>query len=220
VLSGLLLALPLALTIWIVYQAYGFVRGLLLDPLSQIVTGAVARSEGGALPAWWVQWVAPLVAACLVLLLLYILGYFVSSRIARAVDWLMAHLPGVDLVYKALRDVFASLNKQRLAAKPQRVVLVPFPHPGTKALAIVNQELKETGTGRSILCVFVMTSVVPPAGFTLFVPESDVVDAGWPLNTMFQTILSGGLTAPPAIPYETGTRTTKVAPPDDSGASR
>ena len=51
----------------------------------------------------------------------------------------------------------------------------------------------------------VLTGVVPPTGFTLFVPEESVTDVDWTVNETIQVILSGGLTSPETIRYFTST---------------
>jgi uncharacterized membrane protein len=47
---------------------------------------------------------------------------------------------------------------------------------------------------------------MPPAGFTLFVPEESVTDIDWTTNQTLQAILSGGITAPAAIHFFEGLR--------------
>jgi uncharacterized membrane protein len=45
---------------------------------------------------------------------------------------------------------------------------------------------------------------MPPAGFTLFLPEESVTNIGWSVNDTLQAIVSGGLTVPPTIHYFQG----------------
>jgi uncharacterized membrane protein len=45
---------------------------------------------------------------------------------------------------------------------------------------------------------------MPPAGFTLFVPEESVTDVDWSMNQALQVIVSGGITAPGAVHYSQG----------------
>ncbi len=208
VISGLVLALPIALTFWIIYQLYLFARKVFLDPAGQIVQ-AIYRAISGrqvvADPAEiWSRFVSPAVAVVLVVGLLYFLGLFARSGLRRAVDWVLLRLPVVTTIYKALSNVFESLDAQRRGNAFQRVVLVEFPHPGSKALAFVTRNLQDPATGRTILCVCVLTGVVPPAGFTLFVPEESVIDLDWTVNQALQAILSGGITTPGVIHYSQG----------------
>ena len=84
------------------------------------------------------------------------------------------------------------------------MVLVDFPHPGSKALAFVTKTLATPRPAGPILCVCVLTGVVPPSGFTLYVPEDDVTDVDWSVNQALQAILSGGITTPSVIHYTRG----------------
>ncbi|MEO6809022.1 MAG: DUF502 domain-containing protein [Isosphaeraceae bacterium] len=201
ILSGLILALPIVITFWIFFQLYSTLQRLVLNPIALQVNHLIGNRTSDWLPDWWLRIVAPLVAIVAVLGFLYVLGYFVRSRVALMLDRLMLHLPIVTIVYKAVRNLFHSLDDQRHAAKPQRVVLVPFPYPGMRALAYVTKTLHDADTRETILCVCILTGVVPPAGFTLFVPETDVIDLDWTVNEMLQAVLTGGITVPEVIRF-------------------
>jgi uncharacterized membrane protein len=56
---------------------------------------------------------------------------------------------------------------------------------------------------------------MPPAGFTLFVPEESVTSIAWSVNETLQAILSGGITAPPTIHFSEGV----AAPPHSVAAA-
>lgn len=201
IIGGLIFALPIVITFWIVYWIYSTLQRIILDPTAGFIRHLAGLEDQLGLPYWWRVIASPLIAIGLALVFLYVLGYFARSRIDRILDWLLSRVPLVTVVYKAVRNVIHSLDAQRRDHRPQRVVLVPFPHPGTKAVALVTNTIRDAGTGENILCVYVMTAIVPPAGFTLFVPESEAIELGWTTNDAFQTILSGGLTAPASITY-------------------
>ena len=88
------------------------------------------------------------------------------------------------------------------------MVLVEFPHPGTRSLGLVTNSLRDVTTGRTILTVCVLTGLMPPAGFTLFVPEESVTNIAWSVNETLQSILSGGITAPVDDPLFRGASNT------------
>ena len=80
------------------------------------------------------------------------------------------------------------------------------------ALAFVTNTLRDATTDRTILCVTLLTGVMPPSGFTLFVPEENVTDIDWSMNQTLQAILSGGITAPASIHYFEGVRVASTGP--------
>ncbi len=210
ILGGLILALPIALTFWIVFWLYTTVMQVVLAPAIWLVNKSLGyyKLSDNVTAA-----LAPVLAFGLVLFALYCLGLFVRSRMHRMVDWVMLHLPVVNTIFKAVNNVFQSLGQQLQGDQAmKRVVLVAFPHPGARSLAFVTNALLDATTGKTILCVCVLTGVMPPAGFTLFVPEEDVTDIDWSVNQTIQAILSGGLTSPASIHYFQGLRVPPTGP--------
>lgn len=200
IISGLLLALPIALTFWILYWLYSSLQAIVLGPMTRLYV-SIRHVDP---PPWWDRWAAPPIAAALILVLLYLLGLFVRSSALAAVDWVLFRVPVVTTIYRALRNVSQSLANQMQKQQYQRVVLVEFPHPGIRALAFVTNTLQDAATGQTILCVCVLTGVMPPAGFTLYVPEDKVIDVAWSANECLQAILSGGMTSPASIHFFNG----------------
>lgn len=202
IFSGLFLALPILITGWIIYWLYSLFRGYVVDPFYVFVSDLRARDAFyAALPEWWDHFVAPVFAILLVLISLYVLGLFVRSRVYRLFNWMMLHVPVVTTIYQAVSGLFTALENQRKVAQFKRVVLVEFPQPGMRSLGLVTNSLKDARTGRTIVCVCVLTGVMPPSGFTLFVPEESVTDIPWTLNQALQAIVTGGITAPDSIGY-------------------
>lgn len=210
ILGGLIASLPIALTFWIVYWLYTTVMQVVLYPAIVLVNYPLGRY---GLNEQVIRYLAPVIAFVLVLFALYCLGLFVRSRTHRTVNWVMLHLPVVNTIFKAVNNVFQSLGQQLQGEHTfQRVVLVAFPHPGMRSLAFVTNSLLDATTGKTILCVCVLTGVMPPAGFTLFIPEEDVTDIDWSVNQTIQAILSGGLTSPATIRYFSGLRVPPTGP--------
>lgn len=201
ILSGLFLALPIALTFWIVYWLYSTIQGIVLLPTGRLTARLF---QDGSPPFWWENVVAPFLGVVAVLGFLYILGLLVHSSLLRAVDWVLLRVPIVTTIYKALTNVVQSLGNQMQSSPSKRVVLVEFPHPGMRALAFVTNTLTDPATNQTILCVCVLTGVMPPAGFTLYVPEESVTNLDWSMNQALQAILSGGMTSPTVIHFSNG----------------
>jgi uncharacterized membrane protein len=205
IIGGLVAALPIAITFGILWWLYSFFRGLILPPFVWLVVHAIGTETVHSLPDWWENLVAPALATVLVLVLLYCLGWFVRSRFHRAVDWVLLHLPVVTVVYKAVRNVFESMGGQGGgASRFKRVVLVSFPHPGTKVAAFVIRTIRDEKTQKPILCVYVPASPMPTSGYVLFVPEEEVTELDWTVNDTLQSYISVGLAAPPIIQYFDG----------------
>jgi uncharacterized membrane protein len=213
-ISGIVFTLPIVITFWIVYWIFLTFERFMLNPLAGMIhyihvqmKDSPAIQELGP-PDWWYNIASPVLALILMLATLYFLGLLFRSWVYRMLDWFLLHVPIVATIYRAVRNVVASLGTQLSGGTDvKRVVLVPFPHAGARSLGLVTNSLHDATTGRTILTVCVLTGVMPPAGFTLFVPEDSVTNIAWSMNDTLQAIVSGGMSAPPTIHFFEGLST-------------
>jgi uncharacterized membrane protein len=201
-LGGLLLVLPILITLWVISWLYSSLEKYVIDPLALVVIwkGRVGQPDAG-LPSWFENYAAPLIALVLALVLLYCCGFFVNSRAHRVFDWVLLRVPGISVIYDGIRNVFQALEKRRGQQRLQRAVLVAFPHPGMRVPAFVTATCRDIETQKAILCVFVPVSPLPTSGFLLLVPEDEVTELKWTPEQTWQAIISAGLTAPPDVRY-------------------
>jgi uncharacterized membrane protein len=212
-LGGLLLVLPILITLWVVQWLYSSLEEKVIDPLALLVLWKVRQGQADAeLPYWFETYAAPLIAIILVLVLLYFLGFFLHSRLRRAIDWVLLRLPVISVVYNGVRNVFQALDRQRGQQRSQRVVLIPFPHPGLRAAGFVTATCRDVETQKVLLCVFVPQSPLPTNGHMLLVPEEDATDLNWSSEETLQALISGGFTAPPEITYFNSQRAVRIEP--------
>ncbi len=211
-IGGLIFALPIAITFSIVYWMLITLQSFVLNPLAKMTAWLQAYFRHypalESLPGWWYEVASPILAILLGIGTLYFLGLALQSWVYRWVEWLMMKVPVVNTIYRAVSNVVRSLGSQLQSGGGfKRVVLVEFPHPGMRSLGLVTNSLRDVTTGRTILTVYIMTGIMPPAGFTLFVPEDSVTNIAWNVNDTLQAILSGGITTPPTIHYSEGLKT-------------
>ena len=82
----------------------------------------------------------------------------------------------------------------------QRVALVQFPSKGIWSIAFVTgnaaDEIKARASGEDLISVFIAHGLLPPSGFTCFVPRKDVVPLRMSVEDAAKIILSGGMAGP------------------------
>src|SRR6516164_8403065 len=95
--GGLLVVLPIVITLWIVYWLLLTLQRFLLDPLAVYVNrlqGWIRNSpalQGLDLPDWWYEIASPVLAIVLALTLLYVLGLVLRSWVYRTIEWFLLH---------------------------------------------------------------------------------------------------------------------------------
>jgi len=202
IISGLLIVLPVLITLWLFHWMYSTLEKVVIDPIALMVLWKIRRGQADVeLPYWFETYAAPLIAIALVLILLYFLGFFAQSRMRRALDWILLRVPIMSGVYEGVRSVFQSMERQSEKKRSQRVVLIPFPHPGLKAAAFVTATCEDPATHKTLLCVYVPQSPLPTNGHLLLVPEEEATELNWSSEETLQTLISGGFTAPQTVTY-------------------
>lgn len=216
IVSGLLIVMPILITLWLFHWMYSTVATRVIDPIAHMVLWKSRRGQADAdLPYWFETYAAPLIAIVLVLILLYFLGFFAQSRMRRAVDWVLLRVPIMSGVYEGVRSVFQSMERQSGKKRSQRVVLIPFPHPGMRVAGFVTAMCQDPQTQKTLLCVYVPQSPLPTNGHLVLVPEEDVTPLNWSPEETLQTLISAGFTAPQTVTYTKAQAAiaTEAAPP-------
>jgi uncharacterized membrane protein len=202
IIGGLLLALPFLITLWVICWLYSVLERKVIDPLAGLVLWKLKWTTSSTeLPYWFETFVAPIIAIVLALVLLYCLDLLADTRLHRAVEWTLRRVPVISHIYNPVQQVFQSLEQQADEQRPQRMVLVTFPHPGVKLPAFVTARCRDIQTQKTLLAVYVPTTPVPTSGFFLLVPEDEVTDLNWNTEQTLQAVMSGGLTSPREVSF-------------------
>jgi uncharacterized membrane protein len=182
-LAGALAAIPVAVTVFILWYIDSEVRRVL---------PARYDYRGVGIP--------------IALVVIYVLGVFVTSLIGRyllkAVDWALNHLPGLRDLYRPWKQiaVTSDLNTGVFA----KVVMIPDETGRLRMLGFSSGRPIE-GTS-DILCVFVPASPNPTSGRLYFVPVSDCRMLNVGAQEALKFIISGGNYVPPDVGVSLGAR--------------
>ncbi len=179
--AGLLVILPLFITIWILKFIFDLVDPVIQNILIRYLPGPHYPGMGVAI----------------MLVLLYIAGWFTThglgQRMINGVHWLLERIPGVGTIYSPLRTAMQTISNSE--DHPYRgVVLVEFPRQGSKSIGLITSYLGESD-GEDMVAVYVPTTPVPSSGFLIILPYSDVIFTQISVDDAMRIIISGGLLA-------------------------
>lgn len=199
IIFGILFVLPMLLTVFVVYQIYLILNAWIIEPVALLIVPQ--RIEA---PYWTSieKYVTPPISLLTVMLILYFLGYAFQSKLSRWVDWFFGYIPGVSMLYRAIRDASQAMQGPDGLKTIDTVVLVPFPHAGARATGFLMGESQDVQTGKPLVCVYVPIALFPPSGYTLLFAKDDVVHTGWEASSPWKLLLSGGLTVPSQVPFD------------------
>ncbi len=134
-----------------------------------------------------------------------IIGALAANLIGRSLigagEQMLDRMPIVRNVYKALKQIFESVVSATGPEQPfQKVGLMEFPSPGIWAIVFVtgqaSREFSAVAPGQDLVAVFMPTHLMPPSGFTVFVPRSKVTIIDMSVEDAAKIILSAGMVTP------------------------
>jgi uncharacterized membrane protein len=191
-LTGLVVAAPIAITVYLTVAFVSF------------VDGQVARLLPRDFEPWvQVPFTIPGLGVLLVAIGLVLLGAFTANVAGRWLigfgERLVGRMPVVRNVYHGLKQIFETVLAQSDQSFKQ-VALIEYPRPGIWAIAFVTGPTRGEIQARSdqeLLSVFMPTTPNPTSGFLLFVPRKDVTILDMTVEEGAKLVISGGLVVPP-----------------------
>jgi uncharacterized membrane protein len=201
-LAGLLVWLPMAITIWVLHAVLGIVGDLFgwLVSASQTVLPAAAHAPLEALRH------VPGLGLLVVLLLLLGTGVFAANMVGQW--WLkqgsriLHRIPIVKSIYSSVKQVSDTLFSSSGNAF-REAVLVQYPREGSWTIAFVTGRPggeAATHLHGDFLSLYVPTTPNPTSGFFLMVPRADVIELRMSVDEALKYIISMGVVAPPVPP--------------------
>lgn len=226
-LTGLLAVLPLVLTValvgWLVGIVNGFVGPGSLFGRSFTVFGETVSI--GPMAAY-------VLGTLLVVILIYVLGLVVQSRLKQPfkalIDGSLRRIPLIGSVYN-LADRFVSVigDRQEADIAAMSPVWCFFGGDGAAVLGLLPNPEPQQIDGRLYFTVLVPTAPIPVGGGLIFAPVEWVKPADFGIDTLTSVYLSMGITPPKrpvpitkaqkGAPRRNGSQAagTPAAPPDD-----
>jgi uncharacterized membrane protein len=190
--TGLLIWVPLGITIWILSTLIGAMdQSILLLPEALRPEKTIGFSFPG-------------IGAILTLLVVFLTGVLTANYFGRTLfEWsekLFARIPVVKTIYSSVKQVSDTLLSSSGEAF-RKALLVPYPHANTFTIAFLTGQPGESVArhlNSEYISVYVPTTPNPTSGFFLLVARKDVVELDMTVDEALKYIISMGVVAPGA----------------------
>ena len=198
--AGLLVWLPLAVTVGVLTWAIG-----LMDGLFHGILGGIQRVFGdGTQNITDLLKSVPGLGVILLVLLLLLTGMFVTNMVGawwlRQWNNLLSHIPIVKSIYVSVKQVSDTLFSTNGNAF-REAVLVQYPREGSWTIAFVtgrpSGEVAASLPGEHV-SLYVPTTPNPTSGFFLMMPRAACHPLHMSVDEALKYIISMGVVAPPA----------------------
>ncbi len=183
--AGLLVILPLVLSVYIFWVLFSWIEGIMNNLLSRLSIIYI-----------------PGLGVLLLLVLITFIGMvttnFIGKKLLSVFEKIITRIPLFNKVYKAIREIsYASLGTGKGLFR--EVVLVEYPREGIFALAFVTDQTREEiaqKLNKPCLNIFIPTSPNPTSGVFIVVPQDKVIHLSMPVEEAFKLVISGGFFTP------------------------
>lgn len=181
-LTGLILFLPVALTLYIVV----WIVDLITIPFLNSVENFFLYIGFDHIGAWNLSDEALKVVCQLIIIvglfilivaLGYLIRFFFLDYLVRIAEKILKKIPLISTVYKTVQDIAKTLlggDKKSF----QQVVIVPFSHPNIHCLGLITKPAPETCqevSGEELISVYIPSTPNPTTGFMVMYPKRDLV---------------------------------------------
>ena len=199
ILAGLLVWLPLAITIWVLHAVLNTLDGVFESLLSglQLVLPTAAADFVQVLKA------IPGLGVIVMFAALLATGIFATNMAGqwalRQGNRLLGHIPIVKSIYSSVKQVSDTLFSSSGNAF-REAVLVQYPREGSWTIAFVTGKPGGEAAHHlhgDYLSLYVPTTPNPTSGFFLMVPRKDVIALAMTVDEALKYIISMGVVAPP-----------------------
>jgi uncharacterized membrane protein len=201
-IAGLLVWLPLAITVWVLHSALGVLDGVFgwLLSATQAVMPAGAHGFIESLRH------VPGLGVVVLVIGLLLTGAFAANIVGQwwlaQANRLMSKIPIVKSIYNSVKQVSDTLFSSTGNAF-REAVLVQYPRQGAWTIAFVTGKPGGEAARHlqgDYLSVYVPTTPNPTSGFFLMVPRADVIELKMSVDEALKYVISMGVVAPPSGP--------------------
>src|SRR5437660_9443958 len=192
-LTGLIVAGPVAITIWLVWSFVTWVDDL-VRPFIPIAYR----------PETYLPIKMPGFGLIIAFLALTVLGFLTANLVGRTMveigETILERVPIVRPLYRGLKQVFETLFS-KTGSSFRTVGLVEFPAPGMWSLVFLSTPPGSDITARlpsqeEHVSVFMPCTPNPTTGFFFFVPRREVIELDIPVEAAAKLIMTAGMIQP------------------------
>lgn len=189
-ISGLVIFLPLSLTVYLLVLMFSWADGL----FGRWLAPYFAREFG-----FYIKGISLLICIFIIIFIGFFAANFLGKKIHKAFEDLILRLPFFKQVYPPIKEMAVLLFSDKRPSFKE-VVIVEYPRKGIYSLGfLVNDTPKRISDKvhqKEMLNVFIPTSPSPFSGFVILVPKNEVFFTDIKIEEAIKFFVSDGVVNP------------------------
>lgn len=189
-ITGLLILVPLAITLWVL--------NIIISTMDQSLLFVPERWQPRTLVGFDIPGLGTILTILIVFLVGLLANNLIGNYIVRLWEKLLHRIPVVSSLYGSVKQVSDTLFSSSGNAF-RKAVLIPYPHANSFTIAFLTGapggDVKNHLVG-DYVSVYVPTTPNPTSGFFLMMARSQVVELDMTVDAALKYIVSMGVVAP------------------------
>ena len=191
-IAGLLVILPVWLTILIIWYVFKWISSLSMPILSPFLNIFTSDSQ-------WIDILAKIASFFLTLIIIFFVGFFTNiwfgKKLYNFFENVLTKIPLIGSIYSALKKLFSFFaTSEDTTNNFQKVIFVPFPTKDSYCVAFSTGE--KIINGQKYISSFMPSTPNPTTGFLMLVKAEDVIESEYTIEEAIQFIISAGIVQP------------------------
>ncbi len=193
-ITGLLILVPIAITVWVL--------SLVINTMDQSLLLVPPQWRPDALIGYRIPGLGTILTFAIIFLTGLLTNNLIGNYLVRLWERLLHRIPVVSSLYGSVKQVSDTLFSSSGNAF-RKAVLVPYPHADSYTIAFLTGvpggDVKNHLKG-DFVSVYVPTTPNPTSGFFLMMERSKVVELDMSVDAALKYIVSMGVVAPESLP--------------------
>ncbi|TDI90816.1 MAG: DUF502 domain-containing protein [Candidatus Dadabacteria bacterium] len=195
ILAGILVTVPFAITLYILYTVGRWIVGLISTAPSKLLSTVLH-----SLPTFsqLLNFTAALLA---ILIIVLIIGAVARNIVGRKLlafsEYLINKIPLARTIYIATKQIIETLMGRGGMKNLKRVAMFEYPRKGIYSIGFITSTIEDGQhhnlSGRRLVSIFVPTTPNPTSGYYIMLPEEDIKELSISVEDAFRIIMSAGL---------------------------
>ncbi len=180
--SGLLLIIPLVITLLVIRAIFNFLDSLLLPYLQPQI-------------GYWVPGIGIVITFLAIYLIGLLLTNIIGKKLVRKGEMLLLKIPIAKSIYGSVKQILETFSfKEDQSGK--NVIMVEYPKENIWSIGLVNGEVAHPLSNELLYNILIIASINPTSGFFILVPQNKVIQLDISVEEAMKWIVSGGIVTP------------------------
>ncbi len=181
-LSGILVVIPIVITIFVVKAIFTFLDELLLPYLMPRL-------------GYWVPGIGIIITFTGIYLVGILVTNFIGRKFISLGERIVLKIPVAKTVYGSVKQIMETFSfKSEESGK--KVVMVEYPKENVWSIGLVNGEINHPASNEKLYNILIIAAINPTSGYFILVPQNKVVHLNISVEEAMKWIVSGGIVMP------------------------